>query len=292
MPQAYSNPGELPLCEWHQCRGCSSPAHFRDRAAIQWWLRNLVRDPLLKKELRRLVLAQEVPSSLSAMSDDQIVEQAASMIGSGRLLICGSQGSRGATTTGLPRAPGRSPEERVIQSLRSKDKEFPSQGRRFRFIRAAQWATLPKDGRYEIVPSDEAREIIGKIVALPTVSQTDKPPLREAMGILSDTNAPQIDRGLLLLRIVPMRYIDSAGSRPALTPSQLARIRERHWIEIQVIDEDNNPVSGVSYLILTPDGQDYSGVTDSEGLARVDNIVPGQCKISFPELDRDAWRAA
>jgi hypothetical protein len=226
---------------------------------------------------------------LSAMNDDQIVSQAVRMIGSGRLRVCGSQGNRGATRTGFLRAPGQSLEERVIQSLRSKDKEFPTQGRRFRFIRASQWTSLPKDGRYEIVPSDEAREIIGKIVALSTVSQADKGPLREAMALLSDTNAPQIDRGLLLLRASPMRYIQREANAP-LTPSQIAKIIAPHWIEIVLVDEDGVGVANQKYSIVTPDQQEYTGVTDANGFARLDSIVAGQCKITFTDLDRDAWR--
>ena len=35
--------------------------------------------------------------------------------------------------------------------------------------------------------------------------------------------------------------------------------------------------------MLTP------GTLDNNGFARVDGIDPGTCKITFPELDKDAW---
>ena len=42
--------------------------------------------------------------------------------------------------------------------------------------------------------------------------------------------------------------------------------------------------------ITLPDGSTVaSGTTDEKGRARVDGIDPGTCKVTFPELDRDAW---
>lgn len=61
------------------------------------------------------------------------------------------------------------------------------------------------------------------------------------------------------------------------------------WIEIRLIDMEGNPVPQKKYQITTPDGNVVSGALDSDGLARVDNIPPGTCKITFPELDQDAW---
>lgn len=61
------------------------------------------------------------------------------------------------------------------------------------------------------------------------------------------------------------------------------------WIEIEMVDEADQPVCGVKYEIKLPDDTVASGVLDNQGFARVDGVEPGTCKISFPDLDKDAW---
>jgi type VI secretion system secreted protein VgrG len=63
-----------------------------------------------------------------------------------------------------------------------------------------------------------------------------------------------------------------------------------HWIEIEMVDEDDNPVSGVLYRIKLPDGSVSEGTLDEKGRARVEGFEPGgNCEICFPELDGEAW---
>jgi type VI secretion system secreted protein VgrG len=67
---------------------------------------------------------------------------------------------------------------------------------------------------------------------------------------------------------------------------------KKSWIEIELVDEEDNPVPGERYRIETPDGKVAEGTLDQKGLARVDGIDPGTCKITFPRLDREAWERA
>jgi hypothetical protein len=65
------------------------------------------------------------------------------------------------------------------------------------------------------------------------------------------------------------------------------------WIEIEMMDEENQPVPGMAYRITLPDGETVAeGTLDDKGFARVDGIEPGTCKITFPDLDKDAWEKA
>jgi hypothetical protein len=64
------------------------------------------------------------------------------------------------------------------------------------------------------------------------------------------------------------------------------------WIEIELLDEEDAPVSGEKYEIELPDGTFAKGSLDGDGFARVDGIKPGECKVTFPELDKDAWESA
>ena len=68
---------------------------------------------------------------------------------------------------------------------------------------------------------------------------------------------------------------------------------EKTWIELELVDEDDNPVAGERYRMTLPDGETIAtGTTDSNGIARVTGIDPGECKITFPDLDKDAWEKA
>ena len=64
------------------------------------------------------------------------------------------------------------------------------------------------------------------------------------------------------------------------------------WIEIELVDEDDKPVPGETYEITLSDGTVASGSLDEKGFARVDGIEPGTCKVTFPRLDKDAWKKA
>ena len=49
---------------------------------------------------------------------------------------------------------------------------------------------------------------------------------------------------------------------------------------------------GERYQIELPDGSVAKGTLDQDGFARVDGIDPGTCKVTFPELDKEAWEKA
>lgn len=64
----------------------------------------------------------------------------------------------------------------------------------------------------------------------------------------------------------------------------------KSWIEIRLVDEKNKPVPGVAYRIQLPDGAIRSGSLDEDGSAYVGGIDPGQCQVTFPELDGRDWK--
>lgn len=67
--------------------------------------------------------------------------------------------------------------------------------------------------------------------------------------------------------------------------------KKKSWIEIELVDDKKEPVPGEKYRITLPDGETVAeGTLDEKGLARVDGIDPGTCKITFPDLDKDAWK--
>lgn len=58
-----------------------------------------------------------------------------------------------------------------------------------------------------------------------------------------------------------------------------------HWVEIELVDQEGNPLPGKRYTIKTPDNQLAESYTDEQGKARLEGIDSGSCEISFPELD-------
>jgi len=65
------------------------------------------------------------------------------------------------------------------------------------------------------------------------------------------------------------------------------------WLEIELKDESGKPVAGEPFQVTLPDGKTIEeGTLDEKGFARIGNIDPGTCKITFPRLDKDAWDKA
>jgi hypothetical protein len=64
------------------------------------------------------------------------------------------------------------------------------------------------------------------------------------------------------------------------------------WIEIELVGEDDKPIPSEEYKITLSDGKVITGTLDEKGFARRDGIPPGNCKVTFPRLDKDAWKKA
>jgi hypothetical protein len=61
------------------------------------------------------------------------------------------------------------------------------------------------------------------------------------------------------------------------------------WIEVQLVDQDQNPVPGEKYHIKLPDSSIMEGALDKDGKVRFDNITAGQAEITFPDIDAREW---
>jgi type VI secretion system secreted protein VgrG len=83
----------------------------------------------------------------------------------------------------------------------------------------------------------------------------------------------------------------AAKSTPYKAPPP-EEAEELTWIEIELIDEDDKPVPGERYQIEVADGRVIRGTLDNKGFARVEGLKPGDCKVTFLKLDKDAWEPA
>jgi hypothetical protein len=64
------------------------------------------------------------------------------------------------------------------------------------------------------------------------------------------------------------------------------------WVDIVLLDQHDQPVTGQRYEITLTDGRVVRGTTDSKGGGRAAGFAPGSCKVAFPDVDKDAWQKA
>ncbi len=112
--------------------------------------------------------------------------------------------------------------------------------------------------------------------------------LDELLRRLTSVGSP-----LVLLREPPPLFERRSAGESELedTPFE-ARDEDTEWIEIQLVDKENNPVPNVRYRIELPDHRVRTGRTNANGVIRYDRIRGGTCKFTFPDLDEEAWEPA
>lgn len=66
------------------------------------------------------------------------------------------------------------------------------------------------------------------------------------------------------------------------------------WIAIQLVDDSDPPVPVPfkKYRVELPDQSVREGMLDENGQAMLRGVDPGSCKVSFPQLSADDWKAA
>lgn len=65
--------------------------------------------------------------------------------------------------------------------------------------------------------------------------------------------------------------------------------RPQHWIEIVLKTDSGDPVPGEEYMVVASDQTVHTGVLDETGFARIDGIPAGECRVSFPLVDKREW---
>jgi hypothetical protein len=73
-------------------------------------------------------------------------------------------------------------------------------------------------------------------------------------------------------------------------PIQEEKPKKKSWIEITLVDMEGKPVPGMRYRITPPGGDaPQEGALNEFGQAGYYEIEPGTCKVTFPDLDAEAW---
>ncbi len=65
---------------------------------------------------------------------------------------------------------------------------------------------------------------------------------------------------------------------------------EKSWIEILLVDESDQPVTGERYQLALPNGRIVAqGFTNAQGLVRITGIDQGTYQLTFLSLNEDVW---
>lgn len=124
----------------------------------------------------------------------------------------------------------------------------------------------------------------------PLVRQTDDEVILEVARRLAGGTLVALSLGAQRVGAPNDPDRDEDDAAPA--SAEPARLEEKTWIEIVLVDEEDQPVPGTRYMIELVDGTKVEGRLDSKGFARVDGIDPGTCVVHFPDLDEEAWKRA
>jgi hypothetical protein len=117
-------------------------------------------------------------------------------------------------------------------------------------------------------------------------------PISPIAEMLADHIVPgsEVTYKAQLAAMTPAQQAAAAASdAPTHNPNSEENKEKKHWIEIELMDEEGKPAAGERYRVTVPDGTIQEGTLDEKGFARVDGIDPGTCKVTFPELDKEAW---
>ena len=127
--------------------------------------------------------------------------------------------------------------------------------------------------------SDEIKQTQGSFPASPPGAVAECPFKKKAADVA--TEAVEVKQSFEMTQ----RVLKTIGARR--TPEE--KKDKTAWIEIILVDMEGKPVPGVKYRITPPGGSPVEGRLNEHGQAGLYSIEPGNCKITFPDLDKDAW---
>ena len=90
-----------------------------------------------------------------------------------------------------------------------------------------------------------------------------------------------------MLTVRPSQMQNMAEASPG-TKMVVPCAADATWIEVQLLDKQNNPMVGEKYQIRLPDSSLMEGTLDENGKVRFDRIVAGQATITFPNFNAGA----
>lgn len=104
----------------------------------------------------------------------------------------------------------------------------------------------------------------------------------EAKRIAEDVAAGR--RALIVVEPAP-RPLDHFEAKPLIPREPESPLIDLLPLEVVLVDEDGKPIGDARFEARLPDGQVQKGQLDPDGFVRFDDVHPGTCTITFPELE-------
>jgi hypothetical protein len=229
-------------------------------------------------DIREFVTRSNLSSfPLSALDDLQVIKLIVNRIRSRDLVAV--RRVEESSTTG--EADQTAELRRLVRDIESKTRErLAYAGRQYKLVVGAQLANLPGRDNYQVVPRDEAREVLSGITEQPGTPAELKPLLVEANSAVSpDWRPPLKPSGLVLLCKVGVPRVSPRDDGPAFTPSQIKKLTAKSdWIEIEVVDQDGEPYTG-SYHLKLPNDSSTEGSFNEDGFLGDYDLTAGNCQL-------------
>jgi hypothetical protein len=172
--------------------------------------------------------------------------------------------------------------DRKLAELGTREDLFHD-GRHYRLVRAARNEDLPGRRHYEAVNTREAQRLLSEMAQDTQQPERQRALLEELQGSI-DATQTNPNLALVLLRRYRV-YILTQEKAEVITPAQMRRMLEEHWIEVELIDDAGIPLVGEVFSVITPDGRAWRCATDARGLFRIDRIPAGDCKLQLASSD-------
>lgn len=276
---------------WHAHPMGSAVRRFGDGESALQFLRGF-----RVSDLRGLAARLLESDSLQRCTDADLQRQLAAWLVAGRIEAMPAFGDAQAAMQSEP-----DEDEKLLRRLRTTGHSFHFGAERYRIVDARRWAALrgSDDECWQVLPHDEAQALLEPLTHWQALSVDERQALVAVQQRVPEGWRPQQPQpGLLVLRIVPVvtLYRSADAGEAAATPSQLAGRQteeEVHWVQIELIDAEDQPVPGEAYRIELPGGEVREGRLDKDGRAYLGGLKQGGlCKVCFPDIDTQEWRAA
>jgi hypothetical protein len=99
-----------------------------------------------------------------------------------------------------------------------------------------------------------------------------------------------LDQGMLAVLWRAAPRVDGPFERPVPPPppSRQSLVEDiLDALEIELLDQDDEPFAGAAYVVTGPDGEVRRGRLSAQGYAYIPDVPAGQYKIQFPALEDD-----
>ena len=275
------------------------------RSAVQF-LNGFRADAIAMASFRREV-GKEITASPANFSDEQVIQSLARMLVAGEFMVAlpQRQPHRDPLELRAPvaaaSAPRSSAPAEVVEDQPTFENDHDGVAQAAVLIAAAREGfpfceECAKYAAEQEISKLGAKQAAGTQTAKQETSAQTAQQAANKPAAKKETSTPIANQAIGTPAVEPAASKPAAQqetSTPIANPpvAKPAVEKETHWVEIQLLGEDGQPIPQEEFLVELPDGKRETGFLDGQGLARFSGLLTsGTCKVSFPQLDRDAWQ--